>query len=381
MANSTYTHYLNQTRTKNVSNIELYFIDDLQKALLLTDEIGKWVHLISILFAFVGNLLILAGSRARKLALYRVLIRNLAWADLVYAVTQIFRVHARFNGNHWVFGEFLCRFAALSNIAIANSMLMLTFIAVERYRSLIYPLKPKLRRVVALRVTIALWVCAFLVDLPIMLFSNITDVLGYKECYVAFPSNYLTLYSTCAFLFIFVFPFLVTSVCYIIIGMHFLRGRKRRSGRDEVANDKNLDFVRSKRKTKSQMKMVTMLSLVVLALVLTTLPNHIYTLWHAIAPKKMYSSRKTFIILFALCHLVHFHSWTNSVIYSIMDRKFRRNLSQSICKGRQLFTKRKLSPRKKTRDLTAILIAGASAKKISRTVTSSKDDTRADIIF
>ena len=190
MANLSYTHYLNQTRTKNASNIELYFIDDLQKALLLTDEIGKWVHLISILFAFVGNLLILAGSRARKLALYRVLIRNLAWADLVYAVTQIFRVHARFNGNHWVFGEFLCRFAALSNIAIANSMLMLTFIAVERYRSLIYPLKPKLRRVVALRVTIALWVCAFLVDLPIMLFSNITDVLGYKECYVAFPSNY-----------------------------------------------------------------------------------------------------------------------------------------------------------------------------------------------
>ena len=376
MSNLSYVHLSITGDAQNISNTELYIVDDLQPTLILIDDIGKWVQLISTAFALLGNSLILLGSRVNNLSLYRVLLRNLALADLVYAITQVFRIHARFNKNEWIFGDILCRFAVLSNISISNSMFMVTFIALERYRSLIHPLKPKLSHGLASQVTILLWICAFLVDLPILIFSTVTSELGYQECYTNFPPEHLTKYSISAFIIIFGLPFLITSACHVKIGMHFSQRKRAVSNPGDPSGDECLDFTRCQRKRQSQKKMVLMLSLVLGMLVMTTLPNHIYVLWQSLAPKNSSSSRRTFVTLFALCHLVHIHAWTNSLIYSIMDRKFRRNLRQSICGGRSSASNTVISSSKKSRDLNLAFSSGGPTKKMSMNTANAANNKK-----
>ena len=370
--NASYARSLVSNMTQNKSSMALSLVDRLHSTLLLTDEIGKWVQLVSIVLAFLGNLLILLSSRAKKLPLYRILIRNLAYADLVYATLQILRIHARFNNNRWIFGDLMCRVSVFSNIAIANAMLMVTFIALERYRSLIHPLKPKLRRSVASRITISLWIFAFLIDLPIMIYSRVNNELGYTECHADFPTQSIASYSIGTFIAIFGFPFLITSACYILIGVHFFQ--KNSSTSNDTSEDQNSDLTRSKRKTESQKKMVLMLSLVVTALVITTLPNHVYSLWQTLAPKKNLSSRKTFIVLYGLCHLVHTHAWTNCLIYSIMDSKFRKNIYQSLCRGRRLMRGAWLPQNEKSNDFEVALRLVVPTRTMSKILIRSSYD-------
>ena len=76
-----------------------------------------------------------------------------------------------------------------------------------------------------------------------------------------------------------------------------------------------------------------MLSWVVLALVVTTFPNHIYIMWSTFAPKHYSHTKYTFLSLYALSHLVHAHSWMNVFIYSACDPRFRKNVWKVLGKN------------------------------------------------
>ncbi|XP_074641206.1 neuropeptide Y receptor type 2-like [Tubulanus polymorphus] len=96
---------------------------------------------------------------------------------------------------NWILGSFLCYFLPmLQSFPIHVSMLTFVIIAVDRYRLILYPMKP---RVPAGLCTIAAWGISVCLVLPIAVyfrFINIGDLLpeydGFGICYIRIGENY-----------------------------------------------------------------------------------------------------------------------------------------------------------------------------------------------
>ena len=129
----------------NISQIYGNVRNDWVETLIITDEICKWFQCVSVAITIIGNIIVLIGyipaKRSRDLSLPGLMIQILAGTDLLYAGTQIFDVHRRFNNNEWIFGDMMCKLFILSNASVTCSMFVVMLIALERHRSLVHPLK------------------------------------------------------------------------------------------------------------------------------------------------------------------------------------------------------------------------------------------------
>ena len=119
-----------------------------------------------------GNcLVILAISRMREmrtrhnLSMGNLVVADflsLIWCLLIFVVTLYVS---------WPFGEFVCKFP-LNHIITINTVFMMVFIMLTRYRGIVYPLKAKLALPVTLLIIAFTWITGYLlIGLPFA-FSN-----------------------------------------------------------------------------------------------------------------------------------------------------------------------------------------------------------------
>ncbi|XP_032902908.1 proteinase-activated receptor 3-like [Amblyraja radiata] len=160
---------------------------------------------------------------------------NLAVADLLLILALPFKIHYHFQGNNWVFGEALCRTA--TGFFYGNmycSILLLTFISVDRYCALVHPFYSRRFRGnrFAVSACAVIWVMVGLFVLPLFLVKqsfkiSLTNITSCHDVYLENMQNVYFYYWQAVVIIGFIIPALITVVCYsFVIRMLLLNKRE-----------------------------------------------------------------------------------------------------------------------------------------------------------
>lgn len=331
--NSNSSCYL-MSRSNSNNDIDLNY---LHEELLIVDTISKWLLVVCIVLSLISNtFVVFCNLKSQSPNPYRQLILNLAICDLVYTFMQIFKVHSRFNMHVWHFGRFFCKAMSLSPSSLTSAMFTMTFMAIERFITIVYPFRPRLGKRMIFSAVGMLWIVATAVHLPSFLYRDtVVDRNGNVRCrYTSSQNeeNMMKSYRLVSFTLTYPIPVVIIVVSSINIIYTTLSrvSRRRQSLRIHMGGAARERHVNPLKKYK---KLFIMFTCILVSFIVTTTPNQALILWMNFAPKDnlpFRSVRFTFFMLYAFAPLVHLHTIINPLIYSFSDEKFRTELRQLV---------------------------------------------------
>ena len=316
--------------TQQVGDSQLHY---LERELLLVDEISKWIALVSVILSLLGNgLVLVCNLKQSNLSPYRNLIVNLAIADLTYTVMQIFQVHRRFKLHVWEFGEFACKATIVSSSSLTCSMFTMSFMAVERFKSIVYPFHRRFTRKLIVIVVAILWALAIGFHIPFAMRKVTISRGGMQYCINMWSRDDFDkkrFYHLVVFVVTYPIPIVIIALSSINIVHKVLR-----SGQGKINNERLRKHSTSKvHRTCSYRKLFCMFLWILVAFIVTTTPNHAQILWQNFGlneNESIRNLRRTYFIFRILAPLVHIHSWMNPLIYSFSDKSFRDELQKTV---------------------------------------------------
>ncbi|XP_076647991.1 RYamide receptor isoform X2 [Halictus rubicundus] len=272
--------------------------------------------------ALTGNGLVcyVVHSDVRMKTVTNLFIVNLAVSDILMA---FFCVPPSFVSlfvlQYWPFGPKLCPIVNfLQAVSVLVSAYTLVAISIDRYRAIMWPLKPKLSKRQAQFLILSVWLLALAISTPLPIVSKLTQpslqyiVCNHYLCEEVWPSTENRYYYSIALLVLqYVIPIVVLVFTYASIAV--VVWGKRPPG--EAEN------VRDKRMARSKRKMVKMMVTVVIVFTICWLPFNILILIIDGPLLKNWSGLP--FIWMGLHWLAMSHSCYNPVIYCWMNASFR----------------------------------------------------------
>ncbi|XP_067093971.1 opioid receptor, delta 1b [Osmerus mordax] len=264
----------------------------------------------------LGNILVMYGVvRYTKMkTATNIYIFNLALADALATSTLPFQ-SAKYLMNTWPFGQLLCKVViAIDYYNMFTSIFTLTMMSVDRYIAVCHPVRALDFRTPAKAklINVCIWILSSAIGVPIMIMAVTKETeKGNTVCMLGFPQpNWYwdTVTKMCVFLFAFVVPVLVITICY---GLMILRLKSVRllSG--------------SKEKDRTMRRITRMVLVVVAAFIVCWTPIHIF-----IIVKNFVEIDARNPLVVACWHLCIALGYTNSslnpVLYAFLDENFKR---------------------------------------------------------
>ncbi|MEE6521583.1 hypothetical protein FKM82_019845 [Ascaphus truei] len=239
---------------------------------------------------------------------------NLALADALATSTLPFQ-SAKYLMETWPFGEVLCKVVlSIDYYNMFTSIFTLTMMSVDRYIAVCHPVRaldfrtPSKAKVI----NVCIWILSSVIGIPIMVIAvTKSDEAGTVTCTLQFPRPdwyWDTITKICVFIFAFMVPVLVITVCY---GLMILRLRSVRvlSG--------------SREKDRNMRRITRMVLVVVAAFIICWTPIQIFVIvWTMVDIDK----RNPFVV--ASWHFCIALGYTNSslnpILYAFLDENFKR---------------------------------------------------------
>ncbi|KAM9806030.1 opioid receptor, delta 1b [Syngnathus typhle] len=264
----------------------------------------------------LGNVLVMYGVvRYTKMkTATNIYIFNLALADALATSTLPFQ-SANYLMRTWPFGQLLCKLViAIDYYNMFTSIFTLTMMSVDRYVAVCHPVKALDFRTPAKAkiINIAIWILSSIIAVPVMIMAvtKVTDK-GSVDCRIIFPKPewyWDTVTKICVFIFAFLVPVFVITVCY---GLMILRLKSVRLLSGSKEKDRNLR------------RITRMVLVVVAAFIICWTPIHIF-----IIVKTMVNINHNNLLVMASWHLCIALGYTNSslnpVLYAFLDENFKR---------------------------------------------------------
>ncbi|XP_038141305.1 opioid receptor, delta 1b isoform X2 [Cyprinodon tularosa] len=239
---------------------------------------------------------------------------NLALADALATSTLPFQ-SAKYLMNTWPFGELLCKVViAIDYYNMFTSIFTLTMMSVDRYIAVCHPVKALDFRTPAKAkvINVCIWILSSVVGVPVMIMAatRVTDK-GNTACMLRFPEPewyWDTVMKISVFIFAFVVPVLVITICY---GLMILRLKNVRILSGSKEKDRNLR------------RITRMVLVVVAAFIVCWTPIHIF-----IIVKTIVEINHKNLLVMASWHLCIALGYTNSslnpMLYAFLDENFKR---------------------------------------------------------
>ncbi|XP_078108023.1 opioid receptor, delta 1b [Sander vitreus] len=264
----------------------------------------------------LGNVLVMYGVvRYTKMkTATNIYIFNLALADALATSTLPFQ-SAKYLMSTWPFGEVLCKVViAIDYYNMFTSIFTLTMMSVDRYIAVCHPVRALDFRTPAKAklINVCIWILSSAIGVPVMIMAvTMVKDEGNTVCELSFPkpeSYWDTVMKICVFIFAFVVPVLVITVCY---GLMILRLKSVRLLSGSKEKDRNLR------------RITRMVLVIVGAFIICWTPIHIFI----IVRTMVHIDRKNLLVV-ASWHLCIALGYTNSslnpVLYAFLDENFKR---------------------------------------------------------
>uniref|UniRef100_A0A8C9EDI2 Mu-type opioid receptor n=1 Tax=Phocoena sinus TaxID=42100 RepID=A0A8C9EDI2_PHOSS len=237
---------------------------------------------------------------------------NLALADALATSTLPFQSVNYLMGT-WPFGTILCKIViSIDYYNMFTSIFTLCTMSIDRYIAVCHPVKaldfrtPRNAKIV----NICNWILSSAIGLPVMFMATTKYRQGSIDCTLTFshPTWYWeNLLKICVFIFAFIMPVLVITVCY---GLMILRLKSVRVLSGSKEKDRNL-------------RRITRMVLVVVAVfIVCWTPIHIYVIVKALItiPETTFQT-----VSWHFCiALGYTNSCLNPVLYAFLDENFKR---------------------------------------------------------
>ncbi|XP_077457427.1 delta-type opioid receptor-like [Stigmatopora argus] len=272
------------------------------------------VYMIVCVIGLVGNFLVMyVIIRYTKMkTATNIYIFNLALADSLILATLPFQGTDVFLG-FWPFGNALCKAAvSIDYYNMFTSIFTLTVLSIDRYVAVCHPVKALDMRTPhkAKVVNICVWVLASSFGVPAMVVGNVEVDHNSIECVVILPGpegDWDPVFGTCVFLFSFLIPVAIISICYSLM-VKRLRSVRILSG--------------SKEKDRNLRRITRMVLVVVAVFVVCWTPIQIMVLAQSLGFNL--TSVSTQVLMHFCIALGYVNSSLNPVLYAFLDENFKR---------------------------------------------------------
>ncbi|CAL8260493.1 unnamed protein product [Gadus morhua 'NCC'] len=237
---------------------------------------------------------------------------NLALADALVLATLPFQGTDVFLG-FWPFGNALCKaVVSIDYYNMFTSTFTLTVMSMDRYVAVCHPVKALDMRTPhkAKVVNICVWVLASAIGVPAMVMGDVEVDMSNVECIVVLPEPrdyWDPVFGTCVFLFSFLIPVAIISICYSLM-VKRLRSVRILSG--------------SKEKDRNLRRITRMVLVVVAAFVVCWTPVQIMALAQSLGFNL--GSLFTLVLMHFCIALGYVNSSLNPVLYAFLDENFKR---------------------------------------------------------
>uniref|UniRef100_A0A8C5HCE6 Neuropeptide FF receptor 1 n=1 Tax=Gouania willdenowi TaxID=441366 RepID=A0A8C5HCE6_GOUWI len=304
------------------------------------------------LLCMVGNILVclivLENHRMRTVT--NLFIFNLAISDLLVGIFCIPTTLVDNLITGWPFSNTICKMSGfVQGVSVSASVFTLVAIAIERFRCIVYPLRPKLTLLVAKAAIASIWILAVIIMCPsavaltveripfhYMVYNDdLNNTIPLYACYENFIRPQMRkVYTAILFAFIYLIPLVVIMVMYGSIGVKLFtsvvasREPQLGNGMEETGGR------RRARISQKKIRVVKMLIVVALLFMLSWLP--LWTLWMIADYASLDNKQLDFLAgyIFPFAHWLAFsNSSVNPIIYGYYNENFKRGF-QAVCKSR-----------------------------------------------
>lgn len=275
-----------------------------------------------------GNILIFVSigtKKRRKISDYFIL--NLTITDLLCCVISIpFDIMELVLG-YWPLGLLMCKIVyPLQTVLMAVSVVTLLFMALERHRAIMYPLKPKIRRRYVILTIIVLWITAFALVTP---YINILGLRG-SNCIENWQGeSHVKAFTLCVFLLLYVTPLVIILAVFIRVA---LRLRSSNYTITRAFGDTMIGRQMCEKRSKRNVRVLKIFVSAVVAFAVCFLPFQVMWLWYDFGDAR---NHKYLNDLFTFSNImVYSNSAINPFIFSALSQKFRSFIRRSISRER-----------------------------------------------
>uniref|UniRef100_A0A8D0UEE9 Neuropeptide FF receptor 2 n=3 Tax=Sus scrofa TaxID=9823 RepID=A0A8D0UEE9_PIG len=236
----------------------------------------------------------------------------------------------------WPFGSSMCKISGLvQGISVAASVFTLVAIAVDRFRCVVYPFKPKLTIKTAFVIIMIIWVLAIAIMSPSAIMLHVQEEKYYRVrlnsqnksspvywCREDWPNQEMRkIYTTVLFANIYLAPLSLIVIMYGRIGISLFKTTVSHRGKQ------NQEHVVSKKKQK----VIKMLLVVALLFILSWLPLWTLMMLSDYADLSPNELQVINIYIYPFAHWLAFcNSSVNPIIYGFFNENFRRGFQEAF---------------------------------------------------
>ncbi|KAM8802937.1 neuropeptide FF receptor 2 [Rhynchonycteris naso] len=238
----------------------------------------------------------------------------------------------------WPFGSSMCKISGLvQGISVAASVFTLVAIAVDRFRCIVYPFKPKLTIKTAFIIIVIIWVLAVAIMSPSAIMLHVQEEKYYRVrlnsqnktmpvywCREDWPNKEMRkIYTTVLFANIYLAPLSLIVIMYGRIGMSLSKMTVPHTGK---RNQEQWHVV-----SKKKQKVIKMLLIVALLFILSWLPLWTLMMLSDYAELSPDELQVINIYIYPFAHWLAFcNSSINPIIYGFFNENFRRGFEDAF---------------------------------------------------
>ncbi|PWA29897.1 hypothetical protein CCH79_00020818 [Gambusia affinis] len=273
----------------------------------------------------------LGGSSASRSKPAYVIMVNLALSDGSFSLTLPLRLAYYMNKGHWSFPDWVCRLCVYAfYVNLYSSILLLTFLSVLRWFSIVYPLHHKKVKSFrsALLMCLGIWLFVAVTSLP-FLGSGVNERGGKPRCFEpATPQSWSRILSMnyVALIFGFVLPFFTIILCctkiiYCLTHPQYLQGSET--------------HMKLRKKNKHSVHLLVM---VIVTFLLCFLPYHVIRTVHLYAVNGGWDCGVTNLLQRAVAITLCMAA-SNSVVNPLLYYYSTKNFKEDVEHTRSRFSK------------------------------------------
>ncbi|XP_077157282.1 neuropeptide FF receptor 2 isoform X2 [Paroedura picta] len=335
----------------NVSYVDFYLHQTLVAVIFIIS------YLLIFLLCMIGNgvvcFIVLRSKHMRTVT--NLFILNLAVSDLLVGIFCMPTTLLDNIISGWPFGNTVCKMnGMIQGISVSASVFTLVAIAVDRFRSIVYPFKQKLTISTAIVIIVVIWVLAVAIMCPsaVMLKVEKEDhfrvILGEGNktgpiywCREDWPNQDMRkIYTTVLFANIYLAPLSLIVIMYARIGITLFTTAVPSSGKQ--GQERHSVY-------RKKQKVIKMLVIVALLFILSWLPLWTLAMLSDYADLTEEQLQVINIYVYPFAHwLAFFNSSVNPIIYGFFNENFRRGFQAAfrfqLCSGdsmpREIYSQR-----------------------------------------